>query len=226
MRINLAICRKRIGISQHELAEKMGVTYQTISQYERGKREPKIEQVQRICEALGCTLDEMLSGVDTAPSETTSPCVKNRIREIRKAQGYTQQTLADALGTVKSAVSQWETGYMGMSAVTLCRLADLLNVTTDALLGRASIETNQPTNKGGKGTMKLNDLLAVMDVRWIKVMLPVTPRLNAQIVLDTYNGADLSDLSEMYGEREVDQCAPVTVEGGDTGIMLEIWLKR
>lgn len=50
----------------------------------------------------------------------------NQIKAIRKSRGLTQQDVADALGTVKSAVSQWETGYMGMSVTTICRLADLL----------------------------------------------------------------------------------------------------
>lgn len=78
----------------------------------------------------------------------------NQIKAIRKSRGLTQQDVANALGTVKSAVSQWETGYMGMSVTTLCRLADLLGVTTDALLGREDNPTpahdnTQPTTKGG-----------------------------------------------------------------------------
>jgi len=64
----------------------------------------------------------------------------NQIRAIRRLRDLTQQDVADALGTVKSAVSQWETGYMGMSVTNLCRLADLLGVTTDALLGREDID--------------------------------------------------------------------------------------
>lgn len=155
MQINLALCRRRIGMSQRELAEKMGVTYQAISQYERGKREPKIEQVQRLCDAIGCTLDELLGVVEPTPQETDRPILSNQIRAVRRLRGLTQQDVADALGTVKSAVSQWETGYMGMSVTTLCRLADLLGVTTDALLGREIVptpdhdNTNPPTTKGG-----------------------------------------------------------------------------
>ena len=209
MRINLAICRKRIGISQHELAEKMGVTYQAISQYERGKREPKIEQVQRICEALGCTLDEMLSDVEIAPSEPTGPCVNNRIREIRNARGYTQQTLADALGVKRPTVGMWEIQHNAPTVEMLVRLADLLNVTTDALLGRAAIETNQPTEKKGERTMiTLNDLLTIVDARQLRLVVPVTERLKAQVTVNTRNAGELDDCVRLYGEWPIFSAEP------------------
>ena len=45
--------RKRKGLTQKQLAEKMGVTETYISQYERGLRQPKPETVKRIADALG-----------------------------------------------------------------------------------------------------------------------------------------------------------------------------
>lgn len=208
MQINLAVYRKRIGISQRELAERMGVTYQAISQYERGKREPKIEQVQRLCDVLGCTLDELLSDIDTAQAEPDRP-INNRIREIRKAKGMTQQDVANALGTVKSAVSEWETSHRGISAITLCRLADLLSVTTDALLGREPIPTNPPTTEGGQNHMiTLNDLLTIVDARQLRVVVPVTPRLKARITVNTRQTAELDDIIRLYGERPVFSAEP------------------
>ena len=44
--------RVRSGMTQAELAERLGVTPQAISQYERGVKKPKIETVSRIARAL------------------------------------------------------------------------------------------------------------------------------------------------------------------------------
>ena len=44
--------RKRKGLTQKQLAEKMGVTETYISQYERDLRRPKPETVKRIADAL------------------------------------------------------------------------------------------------------------------------------------------------------------------------------
>lgn len=48
--------RKMANMTQAELAEKMGIPYQSIGQWERDIRNPKIETLQRIAEALNCSL--------------------------------------------------------------------------------------------------------------------------------------------------------------------------
>ena len=45
--------RKNAGMKQSELAEKLGVAVVTIGQYERGKRQPRLEQLEAIAAALG-----------------------------------------------------------------------------------------------------------------------------------------------------------------------------
>lgn len=52
--------RKKAGLKQSELAEKLGVAVITIGQYERNQREPRIEQLQRIADALGINIVELI----------------------------------------------------------------------------------------------------------------------------------------------------------------------
>ncbi len=58
---NLRIKAARAGldISQAELAEKVGVSRQTISAIEKGDYNPTINLCLAICKALGKTLDEL-----------------------------------------------------------------------------------------------------------------------------------------------------------------------
>lgn len=44
--------RKRAGLTQAELAERIGTTMQNISQYERSIRSPRIGTIKKIAEAL------------------------------------------------------------------------------------------------------------------------------------------------------------------------------
>jgi len=46
--------RIHAGLTQAELAERLGVTPQAISQYERGVKKPKYETLRRIADAVGC----------------------------------------------------------------------------------------------------------------------------------------------------------------------------
>ena len=52
--------RKAAGVTQLELAKRIGVTESYISMYERNKRNPKLETLRKIALALGVDLDELI----------------------------------------------------------------------------------------------------------------------------------------------------------------------
>ena len=56
----LAEIRKQKGLTQEELAQKLGVKDITISRYERGERQLTIEKAQAIANVLGCTISELI----------------------------------------------------------------------------------------------------------------------------------------------------------------------
>ena len=62
------------------------------------------------------------------------------ITECREAKGMTQEQLAKLLGVTQGAVSQWENGLTHPAFNMLPRLADVLGVTVDKLIGKE--ETN------------------------------------------------------------------------------------
>jgi len=51
--------RKKIGMTQAELAEKCQTTQQTIAKIEKGVVDPKISTLQKIADALNCELQEL-----------------------------------------------------------------------------------------------------------------------------------------------------------------------
>ena len=53
-------CRKQKGISQAELASKLGVTQQAVGKWESGKSSPDPATVARIAEILSTTADFLL----------------------------------------------------------------------------------------------------------------------------------------------------------------------
>ena len=59
---NLISLRKLNHMSQEELAEKLGISRQTLSKYETGESIPDIERVQKaIADAFGVSLDELVN---------------------------------------------------------------------------------------------------------------------------------------------------------------------
>lgn len=58
-----------------------------------------------------------------------------QLRECRKAKGMSQATLSRLLGVTQQAVGKWETGRSNPDPQMLVRLAEVLETTTDYLLG-------------------------------------------------------------------------------------------
>ncbi len=64
-------CRKRAGLSQEELAEKVGVSRQAVSKWELGDATPEVGKLVLLAKTFGVTTDWLLSE-DGPPSDTPS----------------------------------------------------------------------------------------------------------------------------------------------------------
>lgn len=69
-----------------------------------------------------------------------------RLVQIRKQQGMSQETLAERIGVSRQAVSKWETGEALPDYGKLIALADTLNVSLDFLCGRSEQTAAEPTS--------------------------------------------------------------------------------
>ncbi len=54
--------RKKAGMTQSELAQKLGISYVGVSQWENDLRNPKYETLQRIAAALGVDVNWLMNG--------------------------------------------------------------------------------------------------------------------------------------------------------------------
>ncbi len=123
--------RKRAGLTQADLASKLGIPYQSIGQWERDVRNPKYETLQRIADALETPLSGLLSG----PEKYLSPQV----------QTVFIKRFLDVLNTYDSADIEAATGsthpydnLIDQDNILLSRakkIADELGVTLDYLTG-------------------------------------------------------------------------------------------
>ena len=86
-------CRKQKGISQAELASKLGVTQQAVGKWESGKSSPDPATVARIAEILSTTADFLL-GLYRPVSNAATP-------EERFFGNYAE-SLIPVIGTVKA----------------------------------------------------------------------------------------------------------------------------
>lgn len=71
--------RKELGLTQEELAKRVGTTKQMVSKYELGQRSPKVVMANAFAAALETTLDELL---DTDKPDAVSEPESKQIRIV------------------------------------------------------------------------------------------------------------------------------------------------
>ena len=80
MLVRIKEIRKKCGLTQKELGERVGVSEAAISQYESGKRRPDYEIVLRMADYFGCSVDYLL-GNDSPPS--TDPELDQLLEQLK-----------------------------------------------------------------------------------------------------------------------------------------------
>ena len=58
----IADCRKEQGLTQAQLAEKIGVSDRAVSKWETGRSMPDSSIVLQVCDAIGINVNELLNG--------------------------------------------------------------------------------------------------------------------------------------------------------------------
>lgn len=89
--------RKKKGLSLQQVADAVGVGNNTISRYETGKREPKLEPWQKLADIYGVSVP-YLQGIDEDVYEfkfSTKQDVIDFIHEIMKAQNIKLEDISD-----------------------------------------------------------------------------------------------------------------------------------
>jgi len=85
----LATLRKEAGLTQKELADKLGVSRGTIGMYEIGQRDPDTETLQKLSDIFGVSVDYLLGKTDIRnPSDEITEAVEDDpdLRIIERAR--------------------------------------------------------------------------------------------------------------------------------------------
>ncbi len=61
--------RERRLMTQGELADRLDVRYQTVSEWENGHSRPRVAKMRQLCEVLSVTPDELIAALDESAAE-------------------------------------------------------------------------------------------------------------------------------------------------------------
>ena len=115
----IRIFRSHRGMSQSDLAEKIGVAFQQVQKYEKGANRVGASRLSRIAAVLGVSIGELFEGSGDKPSDLKSPfrllAGRDELRvltafsrmsdpRVRRAIAHLIETVADLQPVVISSI--------------------------------------------------------------------------------------------------------------------------
>ena len=77
--------RMKAGLTQAELAERLNVSFQAVSNWERGNSMPDISKLEQLCSVLHITVNELLGMEETAAAVPTLDVREMTVAELKDA---------------------------------------------------------------------------------------------------------------------------------------------
>ena len=80
MGVNIRARRKALGLSQTELAEGIGLTFQQVQKYERGSNRVSFSRLVDIAHALDCRVTDLIADLDEGTESASFRTDTNHLR--------------------------------------------------------------------------------------------------------------------------------------------------
>lgn len=167
--IKLMKCRKAAGLTQMELADRMGISFQAVSNWERGLSCPDISKLSELSDLFGVTVDELLGNkraaeIVTAIEKEDVPVVSAKeFEEIapllsRKQAERTAETVSFDMEDVKCAAPFLSEAFINRVVVETYRKTKDLNTVCDLFAFMSQNDTDALASEILAQTETLDDI--------------------------------------------------------------------
>ena len=89
----IAKCRKDKNMTQEQLAEKMGVSINAVSKWERGLSFPDVSLYKKLCKELEINIEELINGEKDNSDEAKEKAIIFTINETNKIKKNSKKLL-------------------------------------------------------------------------------------------------------------------------------------
>lgn len=112
----IAKCRKEKGLTQTQLAEKLNITDRAVSKWENGKSMPDSSIMLELCEILGITVNELLSGEKIDEDNYEKKADENLVALKRRVENNMERNVG--ISVIFSAIL-----LLGIIICLICNIA-------------------------------------------------------------------------------------------------------
>jgi transcriptional regulator with XRE-family HTH domain len=126
--------RELRSITPTELAVEAGIAQARIEAIEAGREDPRFDVVDRLAHGLGTTPENIMQIADYIDTSSIVAVFARRVREVRKARGFSQEQLSRRAVLHRTGVSKIDRGLTDPRLSTIMRLSLGLGVAPGVLV--------------------------------------------------------------------------------------------
>ena len=136
--------RERRGLTQEELAERIGSSHTAIQRWESGKRHPRGDNLRKLAEALDCPIRDLFNGPTVVSSTDDATLLPGEIARLSQSSNT---PLSDRLGANVDKNSQLILRAVKNIKKQLADISRQVDDLTPAIKKAEKIEQSQKTKK-------------------------------------------------------------------------------
>jgi transcriptional regulator with XRE-family HTH domain len=96
----LAELRQQRGLTQAEVATRLGVSQQTVNSFEKGRRRVPVSTLPDLAELLEVSIEQLIEGERAAPKRGPASKLQRQLEQIKKLPRSKQRFVIEMLDTV------------------------------------------------------------------------------------------------------------------------------
>ena len=123
------------NVTQKKLAKETGISTSTISNYVSGATNISKRNLKKIADYFGIPEEKLERSINCR--EDKKQIFAENLRKVLKEERMSQTELAKRIGISVSGVNKYLKGTAVPTALTLCKMIEVLGISADRLLGNA-----------------------------------------------------------------------------------------
>ena len=164
---NLKSIRKMKNVSQEDLADKLGVSRQSVSKWETGENYPSMQNIVCLCSIFKCKMNDLVhedfDDIDFMDKEIKMSVVKLNEKEQKNIK--TVSTILYMIGRIGKICARVAIGFVIFAMILVGLILPKLDINEDKISYNGEVVTITELEDGVRISSKQNEHIVIGDVK-------------------------------------------------------------
>ncbi len=163
---NLKSIRKMKNVSQEDLADKLGVSRQSVSKWETGENYPSMQNIVCLCSIFKCKMNDLVHE-DFDDLEFMDEEIKMSVAKLNEKEQKNIKVISQILymiGRIGAIISRVAIGFVVLAMVIIPILLNSIEIKDNKIIADGKIFTVTEINDGVRISSSQNEHIIISDI--------------------------------------------------------------